>query len=695
MNARNTLREAIDSLYKHGRTTTETYTRLVLDCVRQNDIQQAKRLQSHMDIHLEQPTTTFVHNRLLQFYAKSGYLSDARNLFDRMSHRDIFTYNAMLSGYCKLGSVDELKVFFDGMPCRDSVSYNTVISGLASSGCCKEALKVFVRMQKEGFEFTDYTLVSVLNVCSMVMDLRRGKEIHGRILVGGFGGNVFVWNTLVDMYAKCGHIDQARWLFNRMVNKNVVSWNLMISGYMKHGKPDECIGLFRDMKVSGLRPDQVTISNILGAFLRIGNMDEAEKLFAEIKEKDKVSWTTMIAGYVQNNMEEDALILFGQMLSENIKADKFTISIIVSCCARLASLYHGQAVHGKAVHMGVDKDLLVSSTLVDMYSKCGETTDAWTIFTAMPCKNVISWNSMIIGYAHNGMDITALDLYEEMMHQNLKPDYVTFVGVLSACMHAGLTEEGQRYFNSIRGLHGMTPTLDHYACIINLLGRSGRIDKAVALIEDMEHTPNSLIWSTLLSVCKMCGDIKNGEIAAKHLIELDPFNAEPYVMLSNMYATDGRWKDVAAIRSLMKNKKVKKFAAYSWIESGGKFYKFVSEDRSHPESKAIYLQLNELVRKLQESGFIPDKSLVLHNVGEDEKFEAICYHSEKLALAFGLIKNPQGKQPIRILKNIRVCSDCHAFMKFVSNIIERPIILRDSNRFHHFVGGHCSCKDLW
>uniref|UniRef100_A0A161ZRF9 Pentacotripeptide-repeat region of PRORP domain-containing protein n=1 Tax=Daucus carota subsp. sativus TaxID=79200 RepID=A0A161ZRF9_DAUCS len=328
MNARNTLREAIDSLYKHGRATTETYTRLVLDCVRQNDIQQAKRLQSHMDIHLEQPTTTFVHNRLLQFYAKSGYLSDARNLFDRMSHRDIFTYNAMLSGYCKLGSVDELKAFFDGMPCRDSVSYNTVISGLASSGCCNEALKVFVRMQKEGFEFTDYTLVSVLNVCSMVMDLRRGKEIHGRILVDGFGGNVFVWNTLVDMYAKCGHIDQARWLFNRMVNKNVVSWNLMISGYMKHGKPDECIGLFRDMKVSGLRPDQVTISNILGAFLRIGNMDEAEKLFAEIKEKDKVSWTTMIAGYVQNNMEEDALILFGQMLSENIKADKFTISII-------------------------------------------------------------------------------------------------------------------------------------------------------------------------------------------------------------------------------------------------------------------------------------------------------------------------------------------------------------------------------
>lgn len=695
MNAKHKLREAIDSLYTHGRATTETYTRLVLDCVRQNDIHQAKRLQSHLDIYLEEPTTTFIHNRLLQLYTKSGHLSDARNLFDKLSQRDIFTYNAMLSGYCKLGSVDDLQVFFDGMPCRDSVSYNTVISGLASNGCCKEALKVFVRMQKEGFDFTDYTLVSVLNACSRVLGLRFGKEIHGRIVVCGFGGNVFVWNALVDMYAKCGQIEQARWLFDRMVNKNVVSWNLMISGYMKHGKPDECIGLFREMKVSGLKPDQVTVSNILGAFLRIGNIEGAEKLFAEIKEKDKVSWTTMIVGYVQNNMEEDALTLFGQMLSENIKADNFTISSIVSCCARLASFYHGQVVHGKAVHMGVDNDLLVSSALVDMYSKCGEITDAWTVFTAVPSKNVITWNSMIIGYAHNGMDIVALDLYEEMLQQNLKPDNVTFVGVLSACMHAGLTEQGQRYFDSIRKIHGMTPTLDHYACVINLLGRSGSVDKAVALIEDMEHTPNSLIWSTLLSVCKMCSDIENGEIAAKHLFELDPFNAEPYVMLSNMYATAGRWKDVASIRSLMKNKKVKKFAAYSWIETGGKFYKFVSEDRSHPESKAIYLQLNKLIRKLQEAGFIPDRSLVLHNVGEDEKFEAICYHSEKLALAFGLIKNPQVRQPIRILKNIRICGDCHVFMKFVSKIIKRPIILRDSNRFHHFVGGQCSCKDLW
>lgn len=255
MSAKHKLREAIDSLYTHGRATTETYTRLVLDCVRQNDIHQAKRLQSHLDIYLEQPTTTFIHNRLLQLYTKSGNLSEARNLFDKLPHRDIFTYNAMLSGYCKLGCVDELQVFFDGMPFRDSVSYNTVISGLASNGCCKEALKVFVRMQKEGFEFTDYTLVSVLNACSRVLGLRCGKEIHGRIVVCGFGGNVYVWNALVDMYAKCGQVEQARWLFDRMVNKNVVSWNLMISGYLKHGKPDECIGLFREraLKVQTLK----------------------------------------------------------------------------------------------------------------------------------------------------------------------------------------------------------------------------------------------------------------------------------------------------------------------------------------------------------------------------------------------------------------------------------------------------------
>ncbi|KAL6984754.1 hypothetical protein U1Q18_018136, partial [Sarracenia purpurea var. burkii] len=556
MNApKHKLREAIDLLYSRGCASSGAYTPLVLECVRYNNTEQAKRLQSHMDLHFYQPTNTFLHNRLLHLYAKSGFLSDAQNLFEKMPQRDVFSYNAMLSVYSKLGLVEDLWALFSRMPRCDSVSYNTMIAGLAASGCSGKALEVLIRMQKEGFEPTEYTHVSALNACSRTFDLRHGKQIHGRIVGSNFEGNAYIWNALSDMYAKCGEIHQARWLFDRMVEKNVVSWNSMISGYLKNGQPEKSIGLFHEMQVLGLKPDEFTVSNVLGAFFQSGYVNEAQKIFIELKEKDKICWTTMIVGYAQSGREEDALMLFGHMLLENVKPDSFTISSVVSSCARLSSLYYGQVIHGKAAHMGVESDLLVSSALVDMYSKCGETKDAWVVFSMMPLRNFVSWNSIIVGYAQNGKDLDALALFEKMKQENVKPDSVTFVGVLSSCVHAGLVERGQQYFNSIRDLHGMTPTLDHYACMINLFGRLGQMDKAIDLIKCMAHEPNSLIWSTLLSVCALKGDIGHGEMAARKLFELDPHNAGPYITLSNMYAACGRWKDMASIRSLMKSNK--------------------------------------------------------------------------------------------------------------------------------------------
>lgn len=695
MRTRNKLREAIDLLHTRGPATSESYTQLVLECVRNNDVAQAKRLHSHMDLHLYRPANTFLFNRLLHLYAKSGSLSDAQNLFDKMPQRDVISYNAMLSAYSKLGSVYDLWVFWDLMPRRDSVSYNTVMAGLSAKGCWGRALEVFVRMQKDGFEASDYTFVSVLNVCSRALVLKVGKQIHSRVIVSDLGGNVYVWNALMDMYAKCGEIHHARWLFNQTVGKNLVSWNAMISGYLKNGLPDECISLFHEMKLSGLKPDDVTIANILGALFQTGRFDEANKVFSEFKVKDVVCWTTMIVGYSQYGKEEDALDLFSRMLQENAKPDKFTISAVVSSSARLTSLYHGQVVHAKAVHIGVGDDLLVSSALVDMYFKCGETIDACNVFSNMPIRSVVSWNSMIVGLAQNGKDLEAIALFEEMLKENFKPDIITFVGVLSACTHAGLVKEGEDYFNSISELHKMTPSLDHYVCMINLFGRFSHKNKAIDLVNTMPHEPNNVIWSTLLSICSMNNDIEHGEIAARKLFELDPSNAGPFIMLSNMYAASGRWNDVASVRSLMKNKNVKKNAAYSWIDIDGEFHKFVAEDRTHPESEKIYEELNELIKELQSDGFTPHTKLVLHDVKEDEKMKSICYHSEKLALAFGLLRKPNRVTPVRILKNIRVCPDCHEFMKFVSKVKGRKIILRDSNRFHHFVGGQCSCNDLW
>ncbi|KAM7274814.1 hypothetical protein ACFE04_016680 [Oxalis oulophora] len=552
-----------------------------------------RRIQTHMDSHSYQPKDTFLQNRLLHLYAESGKLSDARNLFDKMPKRDIISWNALLSACSKTGSVKDLKGLFDQMPHRDSVSYNTVIRGLASNGLHSDAMEVFVKMQREGFEVRDYTFVIVLSLCSQLPNLKCGKQIHGRIVVDGKGGNTILYNALIDMNVKCGELYQGRWFFDRMDNKSIVSWNLMISGYLKGGQSMKCINLFRKMKASGLKPDNV--------------------------------------------------------------------------------------IHGKAFNLGFHNDLLVSNALINMYCKYGAIEDAWSIFSMMPNRNLVSWNSMICGYAQNGQDSKALSLYEQML-ENVKPDTITFVGVLSACVHSGLIEEEQRYFDSISEIHKMTPTSDHYACMINLLGRSGKTAKILELMKNMPHEPNSLVWSSLLSVSSSKGDIEHAEKAAKHLFRLEPSNAIPYIMLSNMYASCGKWDDVACIRSLMKENNVRKSAAYSWVEIDNTVHRFVSDDRTHPETKLIYEELDRLVKKFQEAGFSPDTKLVLHDVNEDEKFKSICYHSEKLALAFGLIKKPFGGTPIRIMKNIHTCGDCHRFMKFVSDITGRQIILRDSNR---------------
>lgn len=611
-----------------------------------------------------------------------------------MPKRDIFSYNVMLSAYSKMDIYKDLWDFFHSMPIHDSVSYNTMISGLCSASCEEKALSIFVRMLKERVEPTAHTFVSALHVCSKLLELRIGKVIHAKVLLGDFGGNVFVCNALIDFYAKCGKVNKARWVFDRICEKILVSWNLMISGHLKNGQPEKCIELFSEMKSSGFKPDQFT-SNVLIALFQIGQVDEACNTLRTMKEKDKICWTTMLVGYGQNGLEEDALQFFNEMLSERVRPDEITFSSVISLCAKLALLYQGKAVHAKAVHFGVDWNLLVSSALIDMYCKCGEPTESWIIFKKIQEKNMVSWNSMIVGYAQNGRDLGALDLYEEMLQKNLRPSHITFVGVLTTCIHLGFSERGQEYFYSITKVHGMRPTLDHYACMITLLGRSAGIDKALDLIKCLPCEPDCRIWSTLLSVCKIKGDVKHGELAAKHLSELDPHNAEPFILLTNMYAACGRWEDVAKMRSLMKSSQVIKFSAYSWTEVGGKVHKFTADGKSHPESELIYLELNELIRRLLEAGYSPDTKLALNNVGEDEKIQSICYHSEKLALAFVLYRMPRGVAPIRIIKNIRFCSDCHFFMKFASNIIGRYIILRDSNRFHHFVGGQCSCNDYW
>eukprot|EP01018_Ginkgo_biloba_P007178 Gb_33575 [translate_table: standard] len=691
------LRDAVDMLYvMHQQgipTGSDTYARLLQGCIDAKNLGEGKRIQTHMSTTGFKPGS-FLGNRLVNLYAKCGRLADARHMFDTMSTRDVFSWNTIIAGYTKQGCIEDARHLFDEMPERDGVSWNSLIAGYARHGHCEEALKLFIEMQRLSTQSTQFTFVSVLSACTGLLDLQQGKQIHSHVTRIGFESNVYLWNALLGMYAKCGSIEDARQVFDRIPERNVVSWNAMIAGYVQNGQGKEALVLFCQMQQAGLKPDHVTLASVLSACIKCGEVCEARHVFDEMTERDDVSWTVMIAGYAQNGYGEEALKLFGQMLFADIQPDEFTYASILRACASLATLECSQGVHAHIIRSGFEANVFVGSALVDMYAKCGSIENAGQVFNKMPARNVVSWNAMITGYAQNGCSKKAIQLFEQMLQADMKPDHITFVGVIAACSHAGLVEEGWRYFHSMSQDYGITPGADHYACMIDLLSRSGCLDEAEGLINNMPIEPDSIMWATLLSACRIYGNIELGKRAAEYLIELEPQNAGPYVMLSNLCAAAGRWDDVAMVRKLMKDRGVKKKPGYSWIQVSSKVHVFVAEDRSHAQTEKIYAVLGRLAEQMKEAGYVRDTNFVLHDVEEQQKEHSICYHSEKLALAFGLINTHSGT-PIRIIKNLRVCGDCHTAIKFISQIVGREIIVRDSNLFHYFKDGICSCMDYW
>lgn len=281
-----------------------------------------------------------------------------------------------------------------------------------------------------------------------------------------------------------------------------------------------------------------------------------------------------------------------------------------------------------------------------------------------------------------------------MLQAPVKLNHSTFFGVLSACNYAGLVDEGRGYFESMRRDHGIEPRGEHYACMIDLLGHTGRLEEAVGIVDSAPFTPNAVMWGTLLSVCRCHGNAEIGRRAAEVLFELEPHNPAPYVQLANIYAAASRWDDVAEVRKAMKDRGLRKKPGCSWIQVKHQVHAFVVDDRSHPQTEDIYATLEKLDEQIKAVGYVPDKSFALHDIADDHKEQSLCHHSEKLAIAFGHMSTPLG-MPLRIIKNLRMCGDCHNATKFISTIVLREIIVRDANRFHHFRDGSCSCRDFW
>eukprot|EP01018_Ginkgo_biloba_P027654 Gb_41804 [translate_table: standard] len=641
----------------------------------------------------------------------------------------MFVGNSLVTMYSKSGSIADARTVFDKMPKRDMIAWTGMIARYAQHEHVREAVELFRQMLQTDIKLDHITFAIVISACGSQETLEQGKQVHTYITKTRIEPDVNIENALITLYAKGGSIEDSRKVFDRMQKRDKVSWNAMIAGYAQSRNNDEALKLFCQMQQAGMEVDHITFTSILGAcanlesleggkpvhatiikagyesdvfagnallsmYARCGRIEAAQNMFEELHYQDVVSWNAMITGYDQNGYGEEALKLLCKMQREGMKPNMFTFVSVLSACASLAALEQGKQVHACIVKTGFEADVSVDNALITMYAKCGRIEDARKVFNNMFDQNVVTWNAIIARYAQHGNGTEALQLFEQMQSVAMKPDEITFVGVLSACSHVGLVDEGCWYFDSMNRDHGITPKMEHYACMVDLFGRAGYLTEAEDFIYKMPCQPGALVWRTLLGACRVHGNMELGNVAAECLLELEPGDPASYVLLSNIYAAAGRWVDRAKVIKMMKDRDVKKEPGRSWIEVKNRVHAFVVEDRSHPQMIEIYAKLDELTRQIKQAGYVPDMNFVLHDVEQEQKQHSLWYHSEKLAIAFGLISTPS-QTSIRIMKNLRVCGDCHTATKFISKVVGREIVLRDANRFHHFKDGICSCGDYW
>ncbi|AAF07346.1 hypothetical protein [Arabidopsis thaliana] len=671
----------------------------------------------------------FSWNNLLLAYSKAGLISEMESTFEKLPDRDGVTWNVLIEGYSLSGLVGAAVKAYNTMM-RDfsanltRVTLMTMLKLSSSNGHVSLGKQIHGQVIKLGFE--SYLLVGspLLYMYANVGCISDAKKVF----YGLDDRNTVMYNSLMGGLLACGMIEDALQLFRGM-EKDSVSWAAMIKGLAQNGLAKEAIECFREMKVQGLKMDQYPFGSVLPACGGLGAINEgkqihaciirtnfqdhiyvgsalidmyckckclhyAKTVFDRMKQKNVVSWTAMVVGYGQTGRAEEAVKIFLDMQRSGIDPDHYTLGQAISACANVSSLEEGSQFHGKAITSGLIHYVTVSNSLVTLYGKCGDIDDSTRLFNEMNVRDAVSWTAMVSAYAQFGRAVETIQLFDKMVQHGLKPDGVTLTGVISACSRAGLVEKGQRYFKLMTSEYGIVPSIGHYSCMIDLFSRSGRLEEAMRFINGMPFPPDAIGWTTLLSACRNKGNLEIGKWAAESLIELDPHHPAGYTLLSSIYASKGKWDSVAQLRRGMREKNVKKEPGQSWIKWKGKLHSFSADDESSPYLDQIYAKLEELNNKIIDNGYKPDTSFVHHDVEEAVKVKMLNYHSERLAIAFGLIFVPSG-QPIRVGKNLRVCVDCHNATKHISSVTGREILVRDAVRFHRFKDGTCSCGDFW
>lgn len=572
-----------------------------------------------------------VNNSLIGFYTKCGSVKNAEAIFSMMPVKDIVTWTQMIMMYMEFGSVDLAMSIFSEMPERNSLSYSAMLAGFCRNGKGERALSFFLQMLDEGIYLTDSSLTSVISACGLYMDAKISEQIMGFVLKFGHGSNECIESALVDMWTRCGRMVDAQKLLNQWTfeKDNSVMWTSIISGHARNGKPEKALSIFHQKYCEG----------------------------------------TMVI-------------------------DEVTLTVVLGICGTLGFPEFGRQLHCYAIKHDFFPDVELSNGLVSMHAKCGSMEDSLKIFNEMANHNIVSWNALISGYILHRLGDEALSVWKMMEKDSIKPDTVSLSLILSAHRYTRYdpVDNCRELFLSIESKHNIIPDVVHYAAFVSVLGQWGYLEEAEQFTSATPFENNAPVWRALLYTCRLHQNTSVGNRAAKHILALQPQDPSTYILVSNLYSAAGRWHCSETIKEEMRNEGFKKHPSRSWIIHQSIVHTFHARDKSHAHTKNIYSGLDILIMECLKAGYVPDNSYVLHEVEEYQKKDFLFYHSAKLALTYGLLMTKRGK-PIRIVKNILLCGDCHAFFKYVSIITKRDIVLRDTSGFHHFSNGHCSCKD--
>ncbi|XP_018715130.2 pentatricopeptide repeat-containing protein At5g13270, chloroplastic [Eucalyptus grandis] len=669
------------------------------------------------------------YKSLFEACGEMGLLSDGRSIRDRLKNPPGFLEDCALQMYCDCGSLSEARRLFDKMPERSSFAWGTMMSAYAQSGVLDKAFQLFSLLIDSGVgpKFSVYT--SLLRSLMDSSCLEIGRQMHSHLIRTGSGSNASVGTAICNMYVKCGWLEGARIVFDQMAEKKVVAWTALMVGCTEANKQNDVLPLFMKMVEEGVELDEFAFSIVLKACawledLRVGRQihgyivklglesevsvgtplvdlyvkctcfESALLAFQKIDNPNDVSWSTLISGYSQSGRVEECLKTYKSLRVRDGSLNPFIYTSIFQACSMLADINSGAQAHADAIKRGLISPLYGESALITMYSKCGNMDYASRVFKSISEPDTIAWTAIIAGYAYHGIASEALRYFRKMQDSGARPNGVTLVAVLTACSHSSLITEAKGYLKSMNSEYGVAPTVDHFNCMIDVYSRAGLLQEAFELINSMNFEPDAMSWKCLLAGCWNHRNLELGRIASENLLRLNPDDTAGYILLFNLCVSHEKWEEAARIRKKMMEKKLRKEVSCSWITVKGKWHRFIVGDRHHPQTEEIYAKLKEIDFLDSNSG---DRSQLTEEDAScilPERRQQLLEHSERLAIAFGLLSSPRNS-PVLIFKNLRACRDCHDFAKHVSTVTEREIVIRDSSRFHHFKLGQCSCCDYW